>query len=116
MLIHQKECQGTYELSASVNGRPTWTSQPTAQTATAIWYVQDHNIWMIGELIEIGKPKGSIVTEGTLFGANSKWKYNKRKNNTWTEIVDTNDFSIECIARKGTNQQYLIQIKLIKSV
>ena len=108
MLIQHEECQGTYELSASVNGRPTWTSQSSVEP-TAIWYVPDHYIWMIGGLNDIGKPRGAIYTDGTLFGANSKWKYNKRENNTWTEIVDTNDFSIECIARKGTNQQYLIQ-------
>ena len=101
VLIHQEENQGTYELSASVNGRPTWTSQQS----TAIWWVPDHNIWVIGELNVIGKPNGGIYTAYTLFGANSKWYYNKRENNTWTQIVDTNDFSIECIAGKGTNQQ-----------
>ena len=101
MLIHQEDCQGTFELSASVNGRPTWTSQPTA---TAIWYVQDQNIWIIGELILIGKPKGSIFTVGTLFGANENGKWNSSIENAWKKL-DTNDFSIECIARKGTNQQ-----------
>ena len=101
MLTHQGEKQGTYELSVSVNGKPSWKSQ-----STAIWSFQD--IWMIGELNDIGKPRGGIYTAGSLFGANenSKWIYNNGE--MWKEL-DTNEFSIECIARKGTNQQHLIQ-------
>ena len=90
-------------MSESVSGKPTWTSQ-----STAIWYVEDQNIWVIGSLNDIGKPIGGIYTAGTLFGANGngKWKFSIEK--SWKKL-DMNDFSIECIARKGTNQQWQLQ-------
>ena len=90
-------------MSESVNGKPSWTSQ-----STAIWYCQDGSTWEIGNLNDIGKPMGVIFTYKMLLGANEngKWSYNNGE--MWKEL-DTNDFSIECIARKGTNQQYLIQ-------
>ena len=95
MLAHHGECQGTYELSESVNGKPSWTSQ-----STAIWYSQDDNDWEIGNLNDIGKNLGVIITNEMLLGANenSKWGYNNGE--MWKEL-DTNDFSIECIVRKG---------------
>ena len=64
-------------------------------------------MWIIGSLNDIGKAMGgiSIYTEGTLLGANENGKWNSFIEETWKKI-DTNDFSIECINRKGTNQQY----------
>ena len=99
MLTHHGEFQGTYELSASVNGKPTWTSQ-----STAIWYVQDQHIWVIGNPYNIGKPIGGIYIAGTLFGATENGKWNSSIAMSWKKL-DMNDFSIECIARKGTNLQ-----------
>ena len=95
MLAHQGDCQGTYELSALVNGKPSWTSH-----SKAIWYCQDQKIWVIGRLNNIGKPNGPIYTRGMLLGANAnhKWIYKCEKN--WKEL-ETNDFRIECITRKG---------------
>ena len=97
MLTHHGECQGTYETSALVNGKPSWTSQ-----STAIWYIQVGNTWEIGNLNNIGKPLGNIYTTGTLFGANENGKWNSLIEKKWKKL-GTNDFSIECIARKGIN-------------
>ena len=93
MLTHHGEYQGIYDISESVNGKPSWKSQ-----SKAIWYVQNQNIWVIGDLNNIGKPNGAIFTRGMLLGANDKWNYFNRK--MWKKL-DTNDFVIECIARKG---------------
>ena len=100
VLNHHGEYQGTYELSESVNGKPTWKSQ-----SKAIWYVQDH--WMIGILDNIGKPNGNFYTGGMLLGENEKDKWNSSIEKTWKKL-DKNDFTIECVVRKGTNQQLLI--------
>ena len=103
MLTHHGECQGTYEMSTSVNGKPSWTSQ-----SKAIWYIQNCNMWVIGPLSSIGKPNGPIYTTGTLFGANKSSEWNSHIEKTWKKL-DKNDFTIECVVRKGTNQQLLIQ-------
>ena len=95
MLAHHGECQGTYELSASVNGKPSWTSQ-----STAIWYSQDNNTWEIGNLNDIGEPMGVINTYEMLLGENENCKWSYHNGEMWKEL-DTNDFSIECIVRKG---------------
>ena len=95
VLTHHGECQGTYELSESVNGKPSWTSQ-----STAIWFFQDRNVWMIGHLNDPDQISRTIVTNDLLPRA---------KENVVVCLchgkIDSNDFSIECIARKGTNQQ-----------
>ena len=101
MLALYGECQGTYELSASVNGKPSWKSR-----SKAIWY-STGNTWGIGNLELIGKPNGPIYTTGTLFGANESREWNSHIEKTWKKL-DKNDFIIECIVRKGTNQQLLI--------
>ena len=106
MLDHHGEFQGTYEISALVNGKPSWTSQ-----SKAIWYIQNRNMWMIGHLSSIGKPNGPIYTTGTLFGP-SEVNWNSYIEKMWKKL-DKNDFTIECVVRKGTNQQLLIQDDMI---
>ena len=89
-------------MSTSVNGKPSWTSQ-----SKAIWYIQNCNMWVIGPLSSIGKPNGPIYTTGTLFGANESSEWNSYIEKTWKKL-DKNDFTIECVVRKGTYQQFLI--------
>ena len=89
-------------MSTSVNGKPSWTSQ-----SKAIWYIQNGNMWMIGNLKNIGEPLGFICTTGILLGANENGKWSYSHEMKWKKL-DTNDFSIECVVRKGTNQQLLI--------
>ena len=103
VLTHQGDCQGTYELSAIVNGKPSWTS-----LSKAIWYSQVDNDWEIGNLNDIGKNVGVIYTDEMLLTPNENGKWNYKHGKKWKEL-DTNDFSIECIVRKGTNHQLLIQ-------
>ena len=95
VLSNMKAYHGIYKKSASINGKPSWKSQ-----SKAIWKCQ--NDWWIGNLSSIGKDRGSIYTTGTLFGANENGKWNSFIEKKWKKL-DTNDFSIECIARKGTN-------------
>ena len=63
---------------------------------------------MIGRLSSIGKPNGPFYTTGTLFGASESIDWNSHIEKTWKKL-DKNDFTIECVVRKGTNQQLLIQ-------
>ena len=86
-------------MSAIVNGKPSWTS-----LSKAIWYSQVDNDWEIGNLNDIGKNVGVIYTDKMLLtpNENGKWMYDMY--GKWNEL-DTKDFSIECIARKGTNLQ-----------
>ena len=104
VLTNHGQFQGIYEISAPVNGKPSWTSQ-----SSAIWYIPDYNMWTIGNLNDIGKSFGVIYITGMLLGANEigKWKHIQGKMLT---KIDIDDFCIECIARKGTIQQQLIQI------
>ena len=106
VLTHHGKYHGIYERTELVNGKPCWTLN-----SEAIWYNQDHNIWIIGNLDQIGTTKGHFFTTGTLFGANEdgKWKSFIEKK---TRKIGKNDFSIERIARKGTNQQ-IINTKMI---
>ena len=86
-------------MSELVNGKPSWTLN-----SRAIWYNQDHNLWLIGNLNQIGTTIGRFFTTGTLLGANKNGKWKSFIEKKWKKL-DKNDFSIECIARKGTNQQ-----------
>ena len=94
-------------MSASVNGKPSWTSQ-----SKAIWYNQDQNVWMIGSLNDIGTLLGVIGTNGFLLtpNENGKWSYIHGK--MWKKL-DTNDFSIDCITRKGMYQSTTINSILL---
>ena len=56
---------------------------------------------MIGNLKVIGKPSGTIGTGDLLSRAKENVVMCLCHGN-----IDSNDFSIECIARKGTNQKY----------
>ena len=92
VLTYHGQYQGTYEMSASINGKPSWKSQ-----SNVIWY--SSSFWRIGN----DDGTGDIITSGLLLGANEsgKWIYWHEKK---FKDIDTNDFSIECIAKKGTNQ------------
>jgi len=76
-----KDSQGTYELSAIVNGKPSWTS-----LSKAIWYSQVDNDWEIGNLNDIGKNVGVIYTDGMLLTPNEKWQMELQ---TWKEVEGT---------------------------
>ena len=84
-------------MSALINGKPSWKSK-----SNLICYSPIINRWMIDSLND---STGYIYTSGLLLGANKtgKWMYYHEHEEMFKDI-DTNDFSIECIAKKGTNQ------------
>ena len=42
--------QGDYHVSAEVNGKPSYVND-----AHAIWFISTHNIWLMGNLADIGQ-------------------------------------------------------------
>ena len=87
VLTHCGQCQGTYEKSASVNGKPSWTSQ-----SKALWYNPSGDKWMIGNQKNIGTRRGFMFTYGMPLGSKDG-KYSDGK--IWKRL-DQTDFSIEC--------------------
>ena len=87
MLKDCGQCQGTYEKSASVNGKPSWTSQ-----SKALWYNPIGDKWMIGNQKNTGTRRGSMYTYGMILGS----KYGKYYDGKVWKRLDPIDFSIEC--------------------
>ena len=87
VLTHCGQCQDTYEKSASVNGKPSWTSQ-----SKALWYNPIGDKWYIGNLENIGKRRAFMYTYGTRLGSN----YGKYHDGKIWKSLDPIDFSIEC--------------------
>ena len=86
-LTHCGQCQGTYEKSALVNGKPSWTSQ-----SKALWYNPSGDKWMIGNQINTGTRRGSMFTYGLRLGSN----YGKFSDGKIWKRLEQTDFSIEC--------------------
>ena len=87
MLKDCGQCQGTYEKSASVNSKPSWTSQ-----SKALWYDPSGDKWMIGNQKSTGTRRGSMYTYGMSLGS----KYGKYYDGKVWKRLDPIDFSIEC--------------------
>ena len=49
--------EGTYKLSAEVNGKESWIT-----SSTAIWYRPEYKDWMIGNLADRGTQSAYIVS------------------------------------------------------
>ena len=92
-------------MSELVNGKPSWTLN-----SRAIWYNQDHNLWIIGPLHQIGTTMGFFYTTRTLLGANENGKWKSFVEKKWKKI-DKNDFSIECIARNTSLLEICLGLK-----
>ena len=60
-LTYQDEKQGTYEESATVNGKTSWIS---TDNNMAIWYVPQFKEWAIGSALEIGTNWRGISSTG----------------------------------------------------
>ena len=87
MLTHRGQCQGTYEKSALVNGKPSWTSQ-----SKALWYNPSGDNWYIGNQIIYCTRSAAMYTYGRHLGS----KYGKYYNGKIWKRLDPIDFSIEC--------------------
>ena len=96
VLVHQETFEGTYEMSTSVNGKPSWIS-----STNAIWCnPNDNDYWMIGKLDDIGKNFGYIHSKGMFFGEN-EWLY---WNGSELKTPKENDIIVECVAREGESR------------
>ena len=87
--------QGTYLLSTTVNGKPSWTNGDYA-----IWFLPSNGNWVIGLLNEIGQDLAYIYASNDFSGLTAienQWKY-------WTgyawKLAPT-DISVTCYADKG---------------
>jgi hypothetical protein len=75
-LVNQGSRQGSYQLSNTVNGKPSWES-----STQAIWYIPQFNDWGIGDKYYIGTAYRGLATEGGQGGtypdnvASSMWYY-----------------------------------------
>ena len=64
---------GTYEFATIVDGKPSYVNGDHA-----IWYKLSHNIWIIGNVENIGQTLGSLVAQDGFSGLtdpNNEWLY-----------------------------------------
>ena len=83
--------KGTYEISETINGKPSWISNDQA-----IWWVPEHSEWGIGPLYAIGSN-----TRG-LTGSSSQWPYDQKCtwkywNGSFFTTPGANDIKVQCI-------------------
>ena len=89
--VHKKEFAGDYQISETVNGKPSWKSGENA-----IWYLSVLNIWMIGYRNKLGENDGEFFAQnnyGGLTDSRNVWKYTI-DDSTWITPSDSNDVII----------------------
>ena len=88
------DLQGIFQLSLTINGRPSWAS-----SSNAIWNDPKERAWVIGSLEDVGTSKcgisGSFTNEVDDPQNNIGWGYYQRGYG-W-ETPDVNDIIVECI-------------------
>ena len=103
VLAIQGRYHGTYQLSDTVNGKPSWI-----MNSHAIWYDNGKvKSWIIGEKKDIGKNLAYIyalsVSEGPDDNSNI-WRYTN-DNLKWVK-TDLKDVSIQCTAVKAIDGKW----------
>merc|ERR1712190_415012 len=100
----QSSRQGTYQRSALVNGKPSWTTN-----SQAIWYVPESKFWCIGALSGIGT---DICGVSSAIGINDRflncpygvpknsWEFHSSESG-WTP-AGLNDVNVNCLNEQGT--------------
>jgi len=87
------DLQGIFQLSLTINGRPSWTS-----TSNAIWYSPNDRTWAIGSLEDVGTSKCGIsgIFDNEVDDPQNiiDWQYHRGYG--W-ETPDVNDIIVECI-------------------
>ena len=94
----QGKCQGNYELSDYVNGKPSWISKKNNK---AVWYLPNYRDWFIGSIKSIGTNYCTIYSthdQEKLFDPltipANKWRYLESKGK-WNR-AGVNDVDIKC--------------------
>ena len=86
--VHKIEFAGDYQISETVNGKPSWKNGENA-----IWYVG--NNWIIGYWNKLGEDDGEFFAPnnyGGLADDRNVWKYSD--GSTWITPSDSNDVII----------------------
>ena len=100
VLAHHGTFEGTYELSTTVNGHPSWIS-----STSAIWSNPKFpDWWMIGKLDDIGQI-GNIIATGMFFGQTKtyEWRYSIGSE---LKTPAEDDIIVECTAEKGESWEH----------
>ena len=96
--VEKKEFAGDYQISETVNGKPSWKSGENA-----IWFLPAKNNWLIGFWNKLGEDDGELYASneyGVLTDNRNVWKYS---DNTWI-TPDSSDVIISCST--GKNSQW----------
>ena len=93
-MTFQGSCQGIYQPSSTVNGRPSWTS-----SSAAIWYDQKYKNWKIASLNKIGTSSAGIRSEQVdeLVGPQNVVSWQYISGLKWNSTDDKNDIIVERI-------------------
>ena len=94
--VHKKEFAGDYQISETVNGKPSWKSGENA-----IWFLLDS--WMIGYWNKLGEDDGEFHAwddYGGLSDIHNIWKYTV-DDGPWITPSSSNDVIITCSTGKN---------------
>ena len=89
--LHKIEFAGYYQISETVNGRPSWKSGENA-----IWYAPPvRQSWLIGYWKKLGEYDGEFyaLSNGGLTDNRNVWSYSMN-DSTWITPSDSNDVII----------------------
>ena len=107
--VHKKEFAGDYQISETVNGKPSWKSGENA-----IWYAPVDNNWLIGYLNKLGEDDGEFFAPNNYEGLTDNrnvWKYSD--GSTWITPSDSNDV---IISSSGGKESKFVHKNLISTV
>ena len=95
---------GTYNLSSTINGKPSWTSE-----SQAIWFIPQWNQWAIGPIGNLGTTfRGMRSSQYNKDPQNVVfWEYNVKKSD-WSS--GGNDIIVECFSM---GMYYVIRVQLL---
>ena len=88
--VHKKEFAGDYQISDTVNGKPSWKSD-----ANAIWNWNGN--WMIGYRNKLGENDGELTAPDNYEGLTDNrnvWNYYDNLIDRWITPSDSNDVII----------------------
>ena len=99
LLKSLKHYEGIYEISSTINGKPSWISTSNHK---AIWFINKKNYWLMGKLNRIGNDFAEIFAKSNKysgpFNTNNVWQY---FNNGW-KVAKKGDINVQCITKAGT--------------